>query len=104
MAPVCRSRLEALHSPAASGAFVAHPVVQAPDARLPQLQGQRPDAVAAPPRRKRHLAVAVASGDLRHPLLQLATTGDGLALGRRPRTQLAVARPGAEVLDRLGPA
>src|SRR4051812_44176642 len=99
MPTVSRSWLQSLHSPPAAGALVPHAVVQPADPRLPQLDGQRPHAVAAPPRRQRHLGALEAGRHLRQLLLEHATRGDRIALRRRPRAELAVERPGSEVFD-----
>src|SRR6266568_1002862 len=94
------SGAQALDGPAAGDAAVAEPVVETVGLVLPELDGLWVDPVAAPERRQRHLAVAVARRQLLQPLLQLGPAGDHLALRGCPRSELAADRPGAEV--RLG--
>src|SRR6266702_2568504 len=87
------SGAQALDGPAAGDAAVAEPVVETVGLVLPELDGLWVDPVAAPERRQRHLAVAVARRQLLQPLLQLGPAGDHLALRGCPRSEPRAGRP-----------
>lgn len=93
---------EPLEQPSPRGIpAVAQPVVQAIVAVLPELDRVRRHPVAAPERWKWDVAVAEARRDPLDLGLELGAARHRLALTRRPRAELARARPVSPVRNRL---
>ena len=93
------------HAPACSlVATIANPIVQPRGATLPELDGVGSEAISAPMRRTRHGAavVAIARLHLGEAGLQRRAPPDGLALRRRPRSELRRARTAREIVGRFG--
>src|ERR1700761_199264 len=91
------SWIEAARRPALAGALEHQALVQAERPVAPELDGARPDPIARPVRRPRHLAQAEARADLGDALLEREAVGEGPRLLRRPRADLRRARARGEI-------
>src|SRR5690606_27654594 len=95
--PPPRSGIEPLADPLALRASVDEAIVQAVGLPRPELDPLGADHVARPERRPLHLLPLEAPLLLGDPGHELLAGGEGPALLRRPRAELAAAWPGAEV-------